>query len=203
MTEERSPIDLATDLFVYAPIGLAIRLSSVLPDLVETGRTHAELPVNMARTMSKAVWAQQKHTPAGARLHDALRTAEECFAPLAAKGSLFVETMGQRASRAAPDAEPTAAPRSGSTEAPKRPTSQKRTDKSDKKYTASRASTGGARPTPDASSLPIANYTSLSATQVVANLRGLQDADLRAIRDYEVATRARRTILDRIDALLT
>ena len=56
--------------------------------------------------------------------------------------------------------------------------------------------------TAEASSLAIPGYDTLSASQVVPRLEGLSAAELEAIRDYEEATRARKTILTRIDQLL-
>lgn len=57
--------------------------------------------------------------------------------------------------------------------------------------------------TPSSSSelLAITQYDSLSAIQVVPRLDGLSDEELTQIRDYETATRARRTILAKIRQL--
>lgn len=70
-------------------------------------------------------------------------------------------------------------------------------------------STNGARPlrsvpTPEgrsAEKLAIPQYDSLSAIQVVPRLDGLTEAELVQIRDYEAATRSRRTILAKISQL--
>ena len=53
----------------------------------------------------------------------------------------------------------------------------------------------------DATGLAIANYDELSASQVVERLDGLSADELADIRDYELKTRGRRTILGRIDTL--
>jgi len=45
MTERKSPMDRALDLFVYAPLGLVLNIEEVLPQLVERGHQQ----VNMAR----------------------------------------------------------------------------------------------------------------------------------------------------------
>ena len=45
MTERKSPVDVALDLFVYAPLGLVLNIEEVLPQLVERGHQQ----VNMAR----------------------------------------------------------------------------------------------------------------------------------------------------------
>ncbi len=59
-------------------------------------------------------------------------------------------------------------------------------------------STGGA---PTAAALAIPGYDTLSASQVLPRLEGLSAEELEAIRTYEEATRARKTVLSRIDQL--
>lgn len=56
-------------------------------------------------------------------------------------------------------------------------------------------------PTGQAAMLAIPQYDSLSAIQVVPRLEGLTDAELDQLREYEVATRSRRTILAKISQL--
>jgi hypothetical protein len=58
---------------------------------------------------------------------------------------------------------------------------------------------GGAAP--DVESLAIPGYDTLSASQVVPRLEGLSPEQLDAIRAYEAATRARKTVLTRVDQL--
>lgn len=53
-----------------------------------------------------------------------------------------------------------------------------------------------------AASLAIPGYDTLSASQVLPRLEGLSAGELEAIRLYEEATRARKTVLSRIDQLL-
>lgn len=55
--------------------------------------------------------------------------------------------------------------------------------------------------TPSADVLPIPDYDSLSASQVVSRLQGLTAGQLDAIRAYESATRGRKTILNRVQQL--
>lgn len=55
--------------------------------------------------------------------------------------------------------------------------------------------------TPDASGLAIPGYDTLAASQVVPRLEGLSGAELDAIRAYEESSRARKTILTRIEQL--
>lgn len=59
----------------------------------------------------------------------------------------------------------------------------------------------GAAGGPAAASLAIPAYDTLSASQVLPRLEGLSVEELEAIRVYEDATRARKTVLSRIDHL--
>ncbi len=64
-----------------------------------------------------------------------------------------------------------------------------------------------ARPQPDAAAEAIvggalADYDTLSASQVVRRLESLGPDELRAVQRYEASTRNRRTILNRADQLL-
>ena len=60
------------------------------------------------------------------------------------------------------------------------------------------------RPAPRQASetLPIEEYQSLAASQVVARLPALTAVELAAVRRFEAAHRGRRTVLGRIDQLL-
>jgi uncharacterized protein (DUF433 family) len=51
--------------------------------------------------------------------------------------------------------------------------------------------------------LPIANYDSLTVDEITARLDGLSEGELKAIRRYESDTKARATILDKIETLLS
>jgi hypothetical protein len=54
---------------------------------------------------------------------------------------------------------------------------------------------------PPVDSLAVPGYDSLAASQVVARLASLSVDELELVREYESATRRRRTILNRIDQL--
>ncbi len=53
-----------------------------------------------------------------------------------------------------------------------------------------------------ADELPIEEYESLAASQVVARLEGLDPDELRRVRRFEAAHRSRRTVLGKVDQLL-
>jgi len=61
--------------------------------------------------------------------------------------------------------------------------------------------TAAASSTTTAAALPINNYDTLSASQIVPRLAGLRPEELARVRSYENAHRRRRTILGRIAQL--
>jgi len=66
---------------------------------------------------------------------------------------------------------------------------------------ARRAATGATTAAGAAQALPINNYDTLSASQIVPRLAGLRPDELARVRAYENAHRRRRTILGRIAQL--
>jgi hypothetical protein len=55
---------------------------------------------------------------------------------------------------------------------------------------------------PSATSLPLDDYESLAASQVVARLDRLDRDELRRIQEFETSHRGRRTILGKVEQLL-
>lgn len=55
---------------------------------------------------------------------------------------------------------------------------------------------------PEVATLAIPGFDTLSASQVVQRLDGLNRAELVSVRAYEASTRGRRTVLSRVDQLL-
>ncbi|HSH22859.1 MAG TPA: hypothetical protein VK975_02250, partial [Acidimicrobiales bacterium] len=58
MAEPKTPLDHAVELFVYAPIGLAVAARELMPTLVERGRRQFDPQVGMARAIGHLVAAQ-------------------------------------------------------------------------------------------------------------------------------------------------
>ena len=58
MTEKKSPLDQVVDLFVYAPLGLALTARDELPKLIERGRTQVEAQATLARMIGQFAVAQ-------------------------------------------------------------------------------------------------------------------------------------------------
>ena len=259
MADEKSPLDLATDLLVYAPVGLALAAGELLPELIDRGRAYLGGQVPMARVVgqmavrqgqteaSKVVdqalgqvgvvlehllrsWATggqgPAQPPASAGSSDAPTaappTAPTAAPPTAATAPPTTATAPPTTATAPPTA-PTAAP-PAATASPAAPPSSGPTAASPASATSPPSptppappSTGGpGSPTASAASaspastdreppgvgdLAIADYESLSASQVLPRLTGLSADDLDAVRRYEEAHRRRRTVLGRIESL--
>ncbi|MDQ1566630.1 MAG: hypothetical protein QOF96_1510 [Actinomycetota bacterium] len=84
-----------------------------------------------------------------------------------------------------------------------KPAKVARVAKAPTKATGARKATKAPMASPaSAADLPIREYDGLSASQVVSRLTGLTTEELRAVRAYEQASRARRTVVVAIDRLL-
>lgn len=58
MSEERNPVDQALDLFVYAPIGLALSAKDELPQLIAKGKQQVEGQLALAKMFGQFAVAQ-------------------------------------------------------------------------------------------------------------------------------------------------
>lgn len=184
MSDDKNPleqaVDQAMDTFVYAPIGLLFDGPALFPKLVEKGRTQvqvARMMGQMAVQMGQSE-AEKRVGKAGSQLRDSL----------AATG-----LVPQPAEPTPEPAAPADTPRSVTPPSKKAPSKKAPAKKTAKKATSKKA--------PSVGSLGIPDYDSLSASQVVSRLRGLAPKDLDALRAYESATRARKTILNKITQL--
>ena len=185
MTDEKSPLEQALDLFVYAPVGLAAFARENLPRWIAKGREQVTGQAALARMMGEyAVNEAQKEA------EKALRQASSTLDALTGGGSRASEPAPQT-SAASPPAAPTA-PAEPDAPPPKPSTAQ----------AAPPAPPAAPRPlAPSVDALAIPGYDALSASQVVQRLAGLAGDELEAVRAYESATRGRKTILHRVDQL--
>lgn len=144
MPEQKTPLDVAADIFVFAPVGLALELGKHLPEYASKGREQLHGPIQAAKFVGTMAAMQGRQ-----QFGDKFRKATEPF-------------FGAEATTPAPTAT----------------TAREKSD------------------------LPIANYETLSASQIGAHLAALSPEELRRVRAFESANRARKTILARIDQLL-
>lgn len=173
-------VEAALDLLVYAPLGFALEARTLLPTLVERGRNQ----VTMARMIGQFA-VQQGQVEANKRLGP---VQEQVGSVLADLGLVDRPAPPRRARSAATDPAATGATKPT-------PSATKRT------ATAEGLATVSSDPLPDVSTLAVPDYDSLAASQVVPRLKALAPDELEAVRAYEAARRARKTILNRIAQL--
>ncbi|MHB1444076.1 MAG: hypothetical protein ACYCTI_08530 [Acidimicrobiales bacterium] len=185
MTEERSPLEVALDLFVFAPVGMLLTLTEDLPKLVEKGRDRIGSQLGLARMIGEMA-APQLQTEASKLLKDLLDRVPAPGPPPAASSAT-----------ASSAARPEPVPESAASSAPAAATQAHRSPASGSEP---RSATPAASPSP--TTLAIPGYDSLSAMQVVSRLAGLSRPELEAVRSYEEGHRHRKTIISRADQLL-
>lgn len=172
---ERTPLDEALDLFVYAPVGLALTAAEELPRIVERGREVLGSRVDLARVLGRVAINQGRVELS--RIASQWNDLNTIFR----SGVVNTKPTPRRDDAPAPVHDSAPAPKSTeTTSAPPR--------------AAKRAPAAPA-------TLGIPGYESLSASQVVARLDGLTATQLAAVKEYESTTRRRRTILGRISQI--
>lgn len=192
-TPLETAVDQAMDAFVYAPIGLLFDGPALFPKLVQHGRNQ----VQVARMMGQMAvqMGQSELTKRAAATPAPVRDV------LAGLGIVDAPKPGP-APASEPEPEPAAKAPARKTAAKKTAPKKTSATRSSAKKAATRARTTAksARKvaTDAASALGISDYDSLSASQVVQRLRGLVPEELEAVRAYESATRARKTVLNKI-----
>ncbi len=180
MPEQSSPFDTALDLFVFAPLGMAITAVEELPRLAAKGRAQVDGQLTAARMVGQFAVAQ-------GRKRVERRWGQAGRSP-SANGSAATPTgdSPDRGQNTGPN--PTYDEMLGTVpdEGDPRPI-----------FESARSSS----PLPSANGLAIPGYDSLSASQVVQRLAGLSSEELAAVGEYEAAHRGRRTVLTRVGQL--
>ncbi|HEV3402610.1 MAG TPA: hypothetical protein VG078_12375 [Acidimicrobiales bacterium] len=180
-SEPQAPLDRLLDLALYAPVGLALAARDLLPELAERGRRQLDARFAAARLVGRLAVKE------GTRQADlALRRLTD-QAQAVVSGARSARA-GRPPSHEATDAGGEGAPASGSVHEPV-PAAPPEVPVED-----------GA-PALDPAGLSIPGYDTLSASQVVQRLPGLSAEELEAVRAYELAGRARKTILHKVAQL--
>ena len=181
MTESRTPIDAALDLFFYAPIGMALTAAEELPKLAAKGREQINGHLAVAKVVGQFAVGEGRRR-LERRLGQNNNSAPPAPAPPASAPPgpdlSYEEMLGSDADSGGVDHDAHGAP------------------------AATPAGSAGDGPAaPSADGLAIPGYDSLSASQVVQRLGGLSIDELAAVGAYESAHRARRTVLTRVSQL--
>jgi hypothetical protein len=192
VSDRKSPIERAINLFVYAPVGLVAIAREELPRIIEKGRQELTNQATVAKMMGEYAVAEGRK--------EASKRLEQAGA---AAGSL--RSVGERKSSGPAPAPPAASTTAVSPPAPPVPTPPPApATPTAPAVTPPPAPVTAPAPTPPAPSsdgLAIPGYDALSASQVVQRLAGLSGAELEDVRSYEAATRGRKTILNRVEQL--
>ena len=171
MSEQKKPLDQAVELAVFAPIGFALEARRLLPSFVERGRAQ----VNMAKVVG-----QFAVTTGQAEAAKRVARVQEQAEALLNEFGLGTAPVGATAPASdEPEVESEAA-------TPAAPVV---------------ASTAPLRSSAASADLPIADYDSLAASQVIPRLEGLSGDELAAVASYEEAHRGRKTILGKVAQL--
>jgi hypothetical protein len=173
---QKSPAERVLDLAVYGPLGVALSIAEAMPAMARKGRSRLVPQVGLARTVGQL----------------AVQHGYRQLRGMAASGTVIPFRWGG----------PTAPDRGGGGPTTNRPRPAPGTGATSRPGTAKLATSPPAAKAPDAGDLAIPSYDSLSASQVVQRLAGLSPDEVAAVRAYEAATRARKTILNRAEQLL-
>jgi hypothetical protein len=176
--QPKGPIGQAIDALVYAPIGLFFDGPSLLPKLVKDGKNHAR----GARVFGEFA-VRQGRAELGRRLSSFEAQAGEVLRTLGILPDDEAEPPGPPGTGMAADGAGT--PPSGDIVT------------GDIVVLLGDSDSDGAA-LPAVESLAITDYDSLSASQVVTRLDGLEPDELEAVRSYESAHRGRKTILNKV-----
>jgi len=208
MTEpdaDKSTAERVLDLAFYAPLGLALSVAEAVPGLARKGRSRLGPQMVLARTVGQLAVKQGYRqlvgivTTPGANPFSPFSSPRPAGPTRKAPGPSTsaplelgeLDPLDPLDERDAPD-EVAAQDAPGAVVVPL-PTSRSNVG---------RHRNVGAPQKHAASELAIHSYDSLSAPQVVQRLAGLSRDEVAAVRAYEAATRARRTILARAEQLL-
>lgn len=186
MSQQQNPIERAVDLFVLAPVGVACFAKDTVPTFLKMFVARGQTELQHRRKLLADQANQYKTVGQFAVKYggpEVRRQAEARLDGARRRGEQMLATVPAPNAGGAPAT-------NGATRARRAP---------------------GPKPepvpvaavAPRVSSLAIPEYDELSASQVVERLDGLATEELDAVREYEVAHRARNTILGKIDQLTT
>lgn len=182
MNDSKSPLDRVVELFVYAPVGLALSARDLVPGLVERGRRQVDPQVGVARMVGQMAVSQGR-SQAEKALEHAVASAQATLEQLGVLDHSEPSPDPEAPSTPATSPPPPPPPSDGPIVVPAAPPVPR---------------TGNG---PAAAGLAIPDYDSLSASQVLPRLSSLSNDELEAVRAYEHAHRGRKTILNKIAQL--
>jgi hypothetical protein len=187
----------AIDLFVYAPVGVALYLRDTVPTFVNLFVSRGRAELGQRRRQAKGQVSQAKSLGEFAVGVGGPKVREQVEKGIAMARKGAEAVIAGVAGEEAPETPVGVAPVPDEEPPPRPP----RTAPTPAAPAGETATATAAPPAPTAATLGIPDYDELSASQVVERLDGLQRGELDAVRAYEEAHRARRTILYKIEQL--
>lgn len=184
---QKSPAERVLDITVYAPLGLMISVGELFPQLVRKGRSRLAPQIGLARTVGQFAVRQ------------GIRQLRGMPLPVP-RWPVGGSTQRGTPSKAGPGPAHTSNGAAGHN--PKQAATTGPVPSSAPRPRQAPRPAAPAEGPLDAAHLAIPSYDSLSASQVVQRLAGLSREEVEAVRAYEAATRARRTVLARAEQLL-
>jgi hypothetical protein len=190
---QKSPVDQWFELFVYAPLGLALDARQLLPRCIDRGRSQ----VALARVVGR--YAVRRGS----------RRATTYLGHSQTQVSAVLHALGIAGDEPAPEVDPADLDDfEGEVlafEVPARPDEHR----PDERVAEPRPADQGPLleavavdpDVPPVDALAIPDYDNLSASQVVPRLGGLSPSELEAVGRYEAAKRGRKTILNKVAQL--
>jgi hypothetical protein len=202
MSTDKTPVERALDLFVFAPLGFALSAREALPALADKGRQVVDQQVMMAKVMGQfAVTAGRQEAEKRLKgLRDDTESRLETIAgrarprPTPARQPQPIVPLAPEPEIASVETAvaPEPAPMVMADALPGMPETLARDTADDAPPTAAPPGNG---------LLAIPAYDTLAASQIVQRLAGLSRDELEAVRTYESSTRGRKTILNRVAQL--
>jgi hypothetical protein len=177
MRDDKSPLDQVLDLCLFGPIGLLVAARARYPELVEQGRRQLEGHAAIGRFAARYAADKGKH--GAGRALAKLRDAQVAGAGAGAGSSDQIAEEPAGSAGFVASTGPAAATDEASSPAPF-------------PHTIAAEEVIAVRHDDD---------DSLAASQVVPRLDGLTRDELEAVRRYEVAHRARKTVLGKVAQL--
>lgn len=178
----------AVDLLVYAPVGVALYLRDTVPMFVNLFVSRGRAEIGQRRQQAEGQVSQAKALGEYALEFGGPKLREQVEKGVAAARKGAEAVLGGLGEGTGLISQPPVATTLRPENAPTGPAVE---DTADALKEAK----------PSATTLGIPDYDELSASQVVERLDGLEPAELEAVRTYEEAHRARRTILFKIEQL--
>lgn len=194
MTDHDTPLERAVELFVYAPIGLAMFAKDTVPTFMKMFVARGQTEFTQRRKTAESQAGQYKTIGKMAVKYGGPEVKRQAEAAATTVKKKAGETVAGIAAA-------TAAPAPSRQVAPSRPAHVTPAPKSPSSAPAAAPAAAGTGNVPVAGDLAIPGYDTLSASQVIDRLAGLTPEDLAAVAAYETAHRARTTILGKIKQL--